>query len=465
MLHALSENLLRMTASDPAAGRERSIAMVSTPIYDFISSYVSSSPARFHVPGHKGAALLGPEPLDLTEVAGADDLYAPDGIIADSQRNAAALFGTAATFYSAEGSSLCIRAMLHLLLTHRPAGTPRRILAARNVHRSFISAAALLDADVSWLYPETMGSPLSCLIPPDALDRALTELCEPPAAVYVTSPDYLGSMQDISALAEVCHRHGSLLAVDNAHGAYLHFLPEPQHPLDLGADICCDSAHKTLPVLTGGAYLHLSGRCPAAMIDDGPSALSLFGSSSPSYLILTSLDLANAALASGLPDQLRQTRDLTESTKAALMKAGWLVHLSDPLRITLRTDGAAVAARLRAGGVEPEYADPDHVVLMVSPGNTAKDHFAMRDALGQAVLPPSSALTQMVRGMPVLTMRQALLGRRQNVRIEDAVGRVCADVSAACPPAVPPVMPGERISEEHVILFRHYGIGAVSVVP
>ena len=134
--------------------------MVSTPIYDFISSYVSSSPARFHVPGHKGAALLGPEPLDLTEVAGADDLYAPDGIIAESQRNAAALFGTAATFYSAEGSSLCIRAMLHLLLTHRPAGTPRRILAARNVHRSFISAAALLDADVSWLYPETMGSRL-----------------------------------------------------------------------------------------------------------------------------------------------------------------------------------------------------------------------------------------------------------------------------------------------------------------
>ena len=438
--------------------------MISTPIYDFVSSYARFSPSRFHVPGHKGVQLLGPEPLDLTEVGGADDLYAPEGIIAESQRTAAGLFGTAATFYSAEGSSLCVRAMVKLLLSHRPDGSSERILAARNVHRSFVSAAALLDADVIWLYPEASVSPVSCPLSPDALDRALAELPEPPAAVWITSPDYLGAMQDVSALADVCHRRGTRLAVDNAHGAYLHFLPEPLHPMDLGADICCDSAHKTLPVLTGGAYLHLSGRCPEAMIGDVSSALSLFGSSSPSYLILASLDLANAALAADFPERLCQAGEQTERTKAVLTKEGWSVRPSDPLRITLRTDGAAAARRLREGGAEPEYADPEHMVLMVSPGNTAEDHLTLRDALGSAPLSPPQVLFPPIRPERAMTMRDALLRRRETVRAEEAAGRVCADISAACPPAVPLVMPGERIHEDLLPLFRHFGIRRIPVV-
>ena len=416
------------------------------------------------MPGHKGAPLLGPEPLDLTEVTGADDLYAPEGIIAESQRVAASLFGTAATFYSAEGSSLCVRAMVRLLLDHRPCGASRTILAARNVHRSFVSAAALLDAEVTWLYPAVGDSALSCLLSPDALDRALSDLSTPPAAVWVTSPDYLGAMQDVSALAEVCHRRGTRLAVDNAHGAYLHFLTDPRHPMDLGADICCDSAHKTLPVLTGGAYLHLSRRCPADMIGDVSSALSLFGSSSPSYLILTSLDLVNAALASDLPEQLRQARDRTEGTKASMAQEGWPVCPSDPLRITLQTDGPAVARRLRDSGVVSEYADPDHVVLMVSPANSPEDHSTLLNALGRDV-PPAPPLPPVPRATSVLTLREALLGPRKTVRIDDAVGCICAGISAACPPAVPPVMPGERFSEEHISLFRRFGTETVSVVP
>ena len=444
------------------SGKE--LPMIATPIYDFVTSYARSSRPRFHVPGHKGERLLGPEPLDLTEIAGADDLYAPEGIIAESQRIASSLFGTAATFYSAEGSSLCIRAMVRLLLAHRRDGASRRILAARNVHRSFVSAAALLDADVVWLYPESSDSPLSCPVSPDVLDRALAEESAPPAAVWVTSPDYLGVMQDVAALAEVCHRRGVPLAVDNAHGAYLHFLPGPRHPMDLGADICCDSAHKTLPVLTGGAYLHLSSRCPDTMVEDAPSAMSLFGSSSPSYLILASLDKATTALASGLPERLRQALVLTSGTKAALSEAGWTICPSDPLRITLRTDGPGAADRLRAGGVEPEYSDPEHVVLMVSAGNAPEDYLAIRNALGSNVLFPPPSDAGVVRGIPVLSIREALLGPQNTVTLRDAVGRVCADLSSACPPAVPLVMPGERISEEHAALLRHFGIATVSVL-
>ena len=225
---------------------------MNTPICDFVRRYAESKTLRLHMPGHKGKGPLGIEQLDITEISGADSLYEASGIIAESEANASALFGCP-TFYSTEGSSQCIRAMLHLAT----CGRNRRIAAARNVHKTFLSAAALLDLQVDWLYPDSEGSYLACPITAETLENYFATCEEIPAAVYVTSPDYLGNLLYIDALAAVCHRYGSLLLVDNAHGAYLKFLPDSRHPMDLGADLCCDSAHKTLPVLTGGAYLHI----------------------------------------------------------------------------------------------------------------------------------------------------------------------------------------------------------------
>ena len=233
---------------------------MTTPVADFLRAYAASGTARLHMPGHKGRGPLGCEAWDLTEISGADSLYEAAGVIAESEENAAALFGSGATFYSTGGSSQCVKAMLFLALQNRPAGTPPVILAARNVHKSFVHAAALLDFEPLWLWPEegTGSSLCACPITAEGLERALEALPAPPAAVYVTSPDYLGNLADIPALAEVCHAHKTPLLADNAHGAYLCFLAPSRHPLDLGADLCCDSAHKTLPVLTGGAYLHVA---------------------------------------------------------------------------------------------------------------------------------------------------------------------------------------------------------------
>ena len=136
-------------------------------------------------------------------------------------------------------------------------GRGRVIAAARNVHKSFVYAAALLGLEVLWL-AGAGESHLSCRLEPAQVARALDAAPKKPAALYVTSPDYLGHMADLAALSKVCHDRGMLLLVDNAHGAYLTFLPKSLHPMDLGADLCCDSAHKTLPVLTGGAYLHIA---------------------------------------------------------------------------------------------------------------------------------------------------------------------------------------------------------------
>ena len=249
----------------------------TTPICDFVRGYAQSGTARLHMPGHKGRAFLGCEEADITEIAGADELYEASGIIAQSEANAARLFGTAQTFYSTEGSSQCIRAMLALAMQAAPGGGRPLLLAARNAHKALLYAAALLDFDVEWLWPEPgeTGTLCSCPVSAAQLAAALRRQAgqgRRPFGVYVTSPDYLGGLQDLPALAEVCRAHRVPLLVDNAHGAYLHFLPGgSRHPVALGAAMCCDSGHKTLPVLTGGAYLHLG---PDAPVQCAPGAMS-----------------------------------------------------------------------------------------------------------------------------------------------------------------------------------------------
>ena len=205
---------------------------MNTPVADFVRRYGEGDTARMHMPGHKGRPFLGCEPWDLTEIPGADALYQAQGILRESEENAAALFGSQRTCYSTEGSSQCLRAMLYLAC----CGTgSRRVVAARNVHSAFVSAAALLDLEVTWLWPEESRSLCGCPVSPAQLEETLSRLPEPPAAVYLTSPDYLGAMAQLPALGEVCRRRGVLLLVDNAHGAYLRFLSPSLHPLDLGA--------------------------------------------------------------------------------------------------------------------------------------------------------------------------------------------------------------------------------------
>ena len=440
---------------------------MKTPVCDFVAAYEQSGIARLHMPGHKGKGPLGCEGRDITEIAGADSLYEAGGVIAQSEQNAAALFGAKATFYSAGGSSQCIGAMLCLALQKSKS---RVVLAARNAHKSFLHAAALLDADVRWLWPRPY-SLLACPVTPEMLENALAALPEAPAAVYITSPDYLGNVQPVAALAKVCHAHGAPLLVDNAHGAYLHFLPAPAHPLDEGADLCCDSAHKTLPVLTGGAYLHLGRGLLEAEEGEVRAALSLFGSTSPSYLILQSLDACNRYLAGEARPKLAACARAVEALKADLAAQGWAVAESEPLKVTLHASkrgwrGDALADFLRKNGVECEYADPDDLVLMVSPQNSPEDLEKVRAALAAAGQGSEAPQTppQMARPRQAMGIRAALLAPAEEVPVAAAAGRVCAAPTVGCPPAVPVVVSGEEISPDAAAVFRYYGIETVRVV-
>lgn len=438
---------------------------MNTPVADFVQRYAKAGTARLHMPGHKGRCFLGCEPWDITEIHGADALYEAEGILAESEQNAAALFGCQRTCYSTEGSSQCIRAMLYLAVA---ASGSHTVVAARNVHRAFVSAAALLDLEIRWLWPEESRSLCGCPISPAQLEETLHSLPEPPAAVYLTSPDYLGGMAEIPALAQVCHQHGTLLLVDNAHGAYLRFLQPSLHPLDLGADLCCDSAHKTLPVLTGGAYLHLSPTAPAQLGPLAKSALGLFGSTSPSYLTLASLDLCNRYLAEGYPQRLAEAVERLAELRERLTAAGWRVEPSDPLRVTVAAPrgvtGQELAGQLRRQGAECEYADRDFLVLMATPENTPEELAQAAAALGQCPGEANPPQLPLARGERACSIRQAAFAPRETVDAAHSLGRVCGLPTVGCPPAIPIAVSGERITPEALALFAYYGIEQVEVL-
>ncbi len=429
--------------------------MMDTPVCDFVRRYAESGTLRLHMPGHKG--IGGVEILDITEISGADSLYEASGIIAQSEENASRLFGCP-TFFSTEGSSQCIRAMLHLAT----CGKGRKVAAGRNAHKSFLSAAALLDLDVVWLYGRDTDSYLSCRITAadvEALDGDVS-------ALYLTSPDYLGKVADVAAVADACHRKGILLLVDNAHGAYLRFLQPSRHPMALGADLCCDSAHKTLPVLTGGAYLHIRDE---NLAKNAKNALVLFGSTSPSYLILQSLDAANRYLAEGYREKLAAFTKRLEETKRRLKGYGFCGN--EPMKLTVDAKaygytGLELAEILRQQGIECEFADPDYLVLMPTPESGEGALLRLEQVLGQ--IPKKMPITETApptsRPERKLTIRQALLSPWETVSVEESCGRILASPSVGCPPAVPILVCGEVIDENAVSSFRYYGMESCAVV-
>ena len=437
---------------------------MDTPICDFVRKYAESEAIRLHMPGHKGKNQLGVESMDITEIDGADSLYEASGIIRQSEENASELFGCP-TFYSTEGSSQCIRAMLYLAMLHAKERGKRPLIAAgRNAHKTFLTGAALLDLDVKWLYPKGAGSYLSCDLTVEDVEAVLE--AEKPTAVYLTSPDYLGNVADIAGIAEVCHSHGALLLVDNAHGAYLKFLRPSRHPMDLGADLCCDSAHKTLPVLTGGAYLHGTEK----FRDWAKNALALFGSTSPSYLILQSLDGANPYLAS-LTDRLKEFVPYVESVKEKLSTLGYALHGQEPLKITISAKsygytGQELAEILLNCHIVSEFADPDFLVLMLTPENSPRELDALAKALlsvpEKAPIPEQPPRFQ--PGQRVCSPREAMLSPMEEIPVEKSEGRVLAAATVGCPPAVPIVVSGERIDAHAIDCFRYYGITHCSVM-
>lgn len=443
---------------------------MQTPIYDFVVQYAKEDPVRMHMPGHKGrlgAPLLQDvAALDLTEIEGADSLFEASGIIAESEENAARLFGAADTFYSCAGSTLCIQTMLYLM---KQEG--RTVVAARNVHRAFLHACVLLDIDVIWVYPEqeeTAGL-FSQRYKPEAFAAALESL-QRPGCVYITSPDYAGNMMDVAAISEVCRKYSARLLVDNAHGAHLAFLPYRCHPMQLGADYCCDSAHKMLSGLTGTAYLHVGTE-----VDVSPErvrdAMAVFASTSPSYLLLASLDWCNRELDSPL---FRQQLEAVSHGSLQVRKnlADQYVFVQgEPLHLTIdayasHMDGREIAAYLRENHIVVEYADAYYVVLLLSAATKQEELDQVERAL-RAFTPQKPAPAKrpkLPHPKQVCGIREAALAPWERIPVQKSRGRICAAVEVPCPPAIPLILSGERIDRTGIAACEGYGQEYILVV-
>ncbi len=448
------------------------------PLADALRAYAAKGRASFHTPGHKGrAGLLGAlEGLafDLTELPETGSLFDGGDVIEQAERLAARAFGAAETLFSAGGCTLCIQTMLLL-----GAGAGNRVLFSRNVHRSALHAAALLGLSPEWIWPAEDGRPAAADIA-EKLNKN-----KDIHAVYITSPDYYGRLADIPAIAAVCRTAGIPLLVDNAHGSHLGAFG--LHPLTQGAAMTADSAHKTLPVLTGGAMLHI-GRWmdgnPFAGRAEAKAAMALFGSTSPSFPVLGSLDLARDwweragreayRLTAGETARLRET--------ARKEKIGVLDGpAQDPARLTLipgtiGVDGGDAADYFRSQGCEPEYADAGAVVFILTPFNTPEELTRLHGAIrglsvalrrGRFLGRRKEAAAYTWDGDApeiVCTPREALLAPCETVPAVRAAGRTAARAVCPCPPGIAAVAPGERITEETARRLEQTGFDRLVVV-
>lgn len=453
---------------------------MDTPIYNFVEKYKASGMSRFHMPGHKGHGFLGCEDSDITEIEGADVLCMASGIIARSQYNASRLFCTGETLYSTEGSSLCIKAMLMAVLADsRRYRKPVQeyILSARNIHRSMVDACALIGLEIEFITASNSRNICESIVEPQDIDGFLAGREEKnyPVAVYITSPGYLGNIARIKEISDICGKYNLPLVVDNAHGAYLAFLEENKHPINLGAAMCCDSAHKTLPVLTGGAYLHISNRYKERYLEAAKRGLAIFGSTSPSYLILQSLDLCNKYIAEGYNKKLATCIASITRIKEYMKDKKIPVIDSEPLKIVIDTasagyTGTSTSIEMRKYGIVCEYADIQYVVLMVTPENSQQDFNRIKEWICNTNIlknrrPPAS-IPQVYTRVPKrqLKIRDAVFAPSVIIDVKDSIGRICAAETISCPPAVPIAVCGEVIDENMVKLFGMYNIKKVCVV-
>ena len=447
---------------------------MSTPINDFVKKYADSKTVRFHMPGHKGRKFHGMEPFDITEIKGADYLFDADGIIGESEKHMSKAFDTAETLYSTEGSSLCIKTMLGIIkLNMKNPSEKMLVIAPRNVHKAFINACILLDADVKWVYPEKpCTSVCSGGVTSEDIKRAIDECEKIPDCVYVTSPDYLGNISDIKGISEVCRAKSIPLLCDNAHGAYLNFLEENIHPMALGADMCCDSAHKTLPCYTGGALLHISKNAPKDFISCAKNAMSLFASTSPSYLIMESLDLCSDYVNKNYRNDLSAAVRRTAECKKRLEKLGWILYGNEPAKITVCAgesgyDGDELGNILREKGIEPEYTDCQYAVFMITPFNSEEDFLALEKAMSE--IPQLSAIPKndypfIPHAVKKMNIREAAFSKSCAVPVEKALGRICGMTVTCCQPSVPIAVSGEEITDDVIKILKRYSISQINVI-
>lgn len=412
------------------------------------------------MPGHKGSIKLkNLQKYDITEINGADYLLNSNGIIKAAEKKCSQIYGSKNTIFSTSGSTSCIFTMLNVLKKNYKINC---IVAIRNCHISFINACVHNDIMPIWVYNNSEFIEKK-------IEKAIIE--NPNAgAVYITTPDYFGNVLDVKRIKEICKKYDKLLCVDNAHGAYLKFLEKDIHPISIGADICCDSAHKTLGVLTGGAYLHSN---LDVSFEDLKQSMQLFVSTSPSYLTLTSLDLNNAYLEKKAKNDFFKLAKISLELKNLCKAKGVACNYNsiDIAKLVVYhykigyTD-VEMIKHLKKYKIEPEFVSEGNTILMFSPFNKKKDFSRLKKAITNLKVSTKLISEEIDFILPeqVLDLRRGCFSDFEIVSTNDCINRISAQIVSKCPPGIPILIYGEKINQTHINILKRLGILEIKVI-
>ena len=469
------ENLISFKGSDALDG-------VYAPLVDAMTAYKNNPCIGFHIPGHNRgqgvlnafSSLIGEDALNLDTTDEFDNLgtlFPSTGAIDEAQKVASSVFGSKRTFFLTGGSTIA-----NLALAFGLTGPLDKIIIGRNCHRSVLSGMIISGANPSWLMPKKLND-WAIYGPVDPVDlRGQLEENPDTSLVWVTNPTYEGVVSDIEAIARVCHEFDVPLIVDEAHGCLWNFsdvLPKPA--LQCGADAVVHSLHKTGGSMTQSSMLHISknSRFDVQKIEH---ALKLLHTTSPSLLLLTSLDAARAYLSSSVGscaiknaiDNALYFREMASKIKGVRVLNALNNVSFDVTKVFIKVDGLS-GKRLesileRDFSIEIESASDEGILVLSNIGNKKEEFDVLINALRKIASSnyPDLAYLEGIKFMPltapsvVMTPREAYFSKKERIKKEDAIGRVCAEVIALCPPGISVLLPGELITKEHLPYLSDY---------
>lgn len=442
---------------------------LDVPIISAIKEYIDSDPVPFHMPGHKMGAGLNNDyfgniaAMDLTEIPHLDNLHNPDGVIEKSQKLAAQAFGAQDSFLIVNGSTCGVQAIIMTICRQGD-----KLIVSRDCHVSVINAMMLVGVEPIFISP---GYDFEFGIPTAVSTEDVIQAvrANPEAkGVFLTRPNYYGVCCDIKSIAQIVHSYDMVLAVDEAHGAHLKFNSRlPVCAMESGADICVQSAHKTLPAMTQGSYLHV--KSIKVDIDLLKSNLSVLQTTSPSYLILSTLDYARALMASEGERLLNNLLDYVEEFKENIKNTGCLQcdiknvnnFQIDNTRLVINTKnkgftGYEVERIIRqTDAIQVEMSDFNNIVCISTVSDKREYFVRLHQALARLenkvvderkISDKYFVKFRLLKR--VVQLKDINMHKTARINLENSYGRISKRVITPYPPGVPLVFPGEMIDEE-----------------
>mgnify|MGYP000925345635 FL=1 len=440
-----------------------------TPLIKALDSFISKDRTIMHMPGHKQGKGFddyfnnNAVKFDLTELPGLDNFHKPEGAILESLESLKKAFGSLKSFFLVNGSTSGIHAGM---LSCFKRGD--KVLVNRNCHISVIHALILFGIEPVFVMPDYMDD-YNLALPPGlkSWERVLDENPDAKGA-FVTTPDYYGICQPLSELSALLHQNGKILLVDEAHGAHFAFSARlPETALEQGADICIQSFHKTLPALTQAAVLHIGGN----LIDPEKvgRAISMITTTSPSYIVMASIDYARDYAERNGEKVYGNLIDLLENMKTKLSEMKNLRVVPDkinnlkrdPTRIVIDTTLSDMTGYdlynilFTEYRIAAEMCDTYHVVFIAAMADTAEDMNKITRALTEIDRRTKRSTGTSLK-LPFAAGKCSIpdlydyLASSEEVPLTNAAGRTCAEVVTPYPPGIPVLCPGEVITKEHV---------------